>query len=236
MSAERRFGPDETARILQRAVELQPATPGRLGPGDAGGLTLAQLTAAAEEAGIPPESIRLAVAEIDAQAALRVSRFYGSPTRIVEERQIPRSVPADEYDGFVDVVREAMGMVGVATLSSRSAIWASLPPGAAAVQGRQLTVSLRSGPEGSVLRLEEDLQPEIAGYFGLGGGLSVAGGLVAFGALGSITPLLSLLGPVIPLVAWGTARTMLRRTWRARRSELAELASRLAARAEAPFR
>lgn len=236
MSAERRFGPDETARILKRAVELRPVTSGRLGSGDVEGLTLAQLTAAAEEAGIPAESIRRAIAEIDAPPALRVSRFYGSPTRIVEERQISRSVPADEYDGFVDELREALGMVGVATLSSRSAIWASLPPGAAAVQGRRLTVSLRSGPEGSVLRLEEDLQPEVAGYFGLGGGVGLTGGLIAFGVLGSISPLLSLLGPVIPGAAWGAARMMLRRTWRARHRELAELASRLAARAEVPFR
>lgn len=235
MSEERRYSSAETALILRRALEHRASIAGGA-TGAAEGVTLAQLVAAAEEAGIPAEQVRRAAADLDRPAGLRASRWLGSPTLIVEERRVARTVAREEFDAFLDAVREEFGMLGVSAPSPNAVRWSSLPPGARATDGRRLAVVLRSGPEGTVLRVEEGLQPDVAGYFGLGTGVGITGGLLAVGILGSIAPVLALAAPVVPLGAYGAARTLLRRTHRARAAELERVASRLAALLASPLR
>jgi len=239
MSEPRRYDEDETARILRRANEFKPLVPARVGQLARGqGITLEQLVEAAGEAGMEVEAVRRAAAELEAPEALRTSPFYGSPTRIVIERRIRRVVDPSEYDAFVDEIRRGFGVLGVATVTARAVSWSSLPVGAAATDGRRLSVSLVSREAGTILRVEEDLTPETAGYFGVGISMSVIGSFIAFAGLASsaaAAPLFVLV-PAIPIGAYAGARKLFRRVHGRREDDLILLADRLAARAEEPIR
>jgi len=237
MTDPRRYDEAETTRILRRATELTAPVPARVGELARGqGITLDQLVDAAAAAGMEVDAVRLAAAELEAPEALRTSRFYGAPTRIVEERRIRRLVDPKEFDAFVDEVRRGFGILGVATVTARAVTWSSLPPGAAAPQGRRISVSLVAREAGTILRVEEDLTPETAGIFGLGIAAAIVGTVIGVGVLGNVAPPLALLAPILPVGVWSGARRLFRRVHARRRDEFVQLADRLAARAEEPIR
>lgn len=237
MSEPRRYDEEQTARILRRAMELRPPVPARVGELARGeGITLEQLVAAAGEAGMEVEAVRRAAAEIDAPEALRTSPWFGSPTRVVEERRIRRIVDPTEFDAFVDEVRREFGMLGVATVTARAVSWSSLQPGASTTEGRRVSVSLVARDGGTVLRVEEDLSPDATGYFGGAFGVGLIGMIVAVGGLASIAPVLVAAAPVVPAGMWMGARRLFRRAFVRRRADLLRLADRLATRAEEPIR
>jgi len=229
--ADRRFDQEETARILRRATELRPVLPATLS-GAADGVTLAQLVAAAEEAGINPEAVRRAASELTVPEALRVSPWYGAATRIVEERVIGRAMAVEEFDAFTDDVRRLYGMMGVVSTTPRGLTWASLLPGTAAPAGRRLSVSLAVRGSTTVLRVEEDLTPDVAGYFGAATGFGAIGMIAAVGVLGSFGSVLAFGAPIVPVSLLAGARALFRRTAERRRAEASAIATQLATRCE----
>jgi hypothetical protein len=87
-----------------------------------------------------------------------------------------------------------------------------------------------------MLRVEEDLTPDVAGYFGVGTGVALIATFLSGAVLMTTMPLAALLAPAIPLGLWAGARKLFRTTHARREDELHRLADRLAARAEEPIR
>ncbi|MFN0099595.1 MAG: hypothetical protein ACKVS7_13035 [Gemmatimonadaceae bacterium] len=232
--ADRRFDRAETSRILQRAVELQPIVPTAVAEAT-DGVTLAQLVAAAEEAGISADAVRRAASELATPEALRTSPWLGAPARLVEERIIPREIPATEFDAVTDEIRRRFGMTGVVSATPRGVTWSSLPPGAAAPQGRRIAVSLAVRVGKTVLRVEEDLGHDIAGYFGAGIGVGLMGAFVVIASVVNAAPLLAIGAPLAPLSSWFAARHVFRRLFERRRREASTLATELAQSLEQPI-
>lgn len=111
MTSRRRFGEDEARALWRRAAELQAASeaaeqrllPGPGDPEEEHGLTLAELAAVAEGAGIHPDHVRMALAEgslPDAEAirpdrwpARALRRVVGAAGDVIEDSRVIGAPP-----------------------------------------------------------------------------------------------------------------------------------------------
>lgn len=164
--ARRQYSEEEAGLILRRAAELQA---GGLG---SGGMSLAELQAAAKEAGIDGALVRQAAQEIRLPA--RVDRstppsLLGAPTRHVFERAVTGEIDAAGYDDVLTEIRRQFGNGGRVEQLGRMFAWR-------AQRGRDLTVTVTPRGGRTLVRVEENTGALAGGLLGgLGGGLGGAG-------------------------------------------------------------
>jgi hypothetical protein len=236
-SAGHRFDEEEVALILRRAGEMQAA---RTESGGSG-MTLAELEEIAREAGIDPALVRQAAADVRSGAAqppAAGSRFLGAPSRLREERVVPREVSPAEHELLVDEIRRALDDAGLVGTVGRTLTWHSSREGGAGWRRIDVTVTSRDGQ--TTIRVTENCDMLSGVIFGplmavlgvaAGGGVSMGIGL---GALHS--------GLVAAVGLWsvwlgGTyllARTIYGSVVRRHALALASLADRLAEVAGSP--
>jgi len=214
--AARRYGDRDVARILKRATELQRAEPSAVDPG---GLTLAELAEIAREAGIDPDILRRAAAELDTRetAATFVGRLAGGPLDLRVERVVPGEVPADRLDAIIPWIQEATEGQGTASAVGRTLTWSSHSGDNTSSQ--QVLVASRDGQ--TLIRWEEKFTGLAGALFGgVVGGVGIGAGLGVGAALGSLGS--AALGIGISVVALGgsyaLARTIYARIVRRRRA------------------
>ncbi len=226
---EPRFSEDEVRRILSRAAALQEAEGG---PADSRAMTLAEIEQVAAEAGIDRALVRRAATELPAARrtpAPAPHPLVGAPTRIVEEREVPGTVPQDVHDRILDRVQDVVGVPGQINSTPTLLTWSAQLPN---VAQRSVMVKVSSRDGRTRVRVEENLGMLVGGYFG-----GLLGGLGG-GGLGVVLPAVILvkIPALVPVAvgAWllglyGLTRRLVARKVRTRGDELAALADEIAA-------
>ena len=169
MSDNERYSEEEVGLILHRAAEIQP---GR-------SMSLAELEAVADEAGIDRALVRQAASEVRLEkhrSAPVVAPSGGAfgPTRIVFERTIQGTVDPMMWDDIVAEIRRHLDLDGAADKVGKELIWATRPTDESPRKIRVI-VTPRAGK--TLVRVEENTGPLAGGVYGgiMGGG--GAGGL-----------------------------------------------------------
>lgn len=121
----RLFGEKDVSRILRRAAELQEKS----APDVTAGLTIEELQQIAAEAGIAPEHVAAAVADLDADAGDDDRfQFWGAPASVEFERVVPGEVTEETWDLVVSEMHRAVGAAGNVTRVGRTYEWAYTRP------------------------------------------------------------------------------------------------------------
>lgn len=241
--SERRFTDREVARILERAAELdrrapdRPETSGHR-PTLARGLTVSQLQEIGVEAGIPPELIAKAAAELSRPATIPLSALLGAPPVARETRAVRGRLTRDELAALVRVVDERVPAQGTVTEALGAVRWAA--------GGRFLDrkVTLEPQAEETRIQVEERFATRVPGLlqglpaaygamFGLVTGLEWIGGGLGAGLLGALV--LGLTAWLLGRLVWGAVAGRSDGRIGALADELAEVAERIAS-AEEPER
>lgn len=217
-----RYSDEESALILQRAVELQ-AREGR-------NLSLHELETAAAEVGIDVALVRRAAQEValggppPPPPAPVSGGTLGAPLLLVHERVVPGAIGRGAWDEVAGEITRQLGVVGRVEANERQFAWKD-------PHGRAVRVSIVARGDRSLIRVEERMSGAAGGLF-LGMALPVA-----LGGLGFILPIciavldMPVLIPVA-LMVWASlafllARTIFRTVTRQRDAELRALADGL---------
>ncbi|MCH9688110.1 MAG: hypothetical protein K0V04_42155 [Deltaproteobacteria bacterium] len=198
---DQRFSDEDTALILQRAAQMQVE--------QGGNRTLAELQAAAAEAGIDAALVRRAAAEVTSLATRPALRpparggILGAPLRHSHQRTVARPIEGAPFHEIASEIERVLGLDGRARIDDRQLTWNS----------RERNVRVTVSPRGAqtLVRVEERT-PELAGGLFLGMGLPVT-----FTALGLIIPMslavwhMPLLIPIL-FLGWAAFTFLLART------------------------
>ena len=224
----RRFGDREIARILQTAVELQERAHA-VAHDDGRGLTLDELRQIAEEAGIDPRFVDLAVSDADAPIERRGHALAGGPYSWRFHAEVSGDLDDDDRGRILQAVRSVMGGKGdFADVYGRME-W-SLDEG---LGPTIVGISSRDG------RVEIDVTAMKAGEVGLLFGMAVPfGGMVGGAAVASLlgvsgAPLIA----AMAVVSYGASRIAWRlrgEWWERRLRRLVERISSIAQGATEP--
>jgi hypothetical protein len=161
--ADEHYSEDEAALILRRAAEIQP---GRT-------MSLAELEAVADEAGIERSLVRQAAMEIRSAKPTTTSDPIGL-MRVVHERSVPARLQVDAREAMLAEIRRHLPGSGRLEQLGDELIWSS--------SNRQLRVIVSPRNGQTLVRVEERLGGLVGGLFG---GIVGGGGL---GGLGWIIP------------------------------------------------
>jgi hypothetical protein len=107
---ERRYTEDEVAAIFARATEVQQPAQRQLITGE--GMSLAELQAIGQEAGIAPELVAAAARALDQPAPPKVPTFLGIPLGAAHTVELGRRLSDDEWERFVVQLRETFDARG----------------------------------------------------------------------------------------------------------------------------
>ncbi len=170
MTAPRRFDDEEIRRIFHMATE--EGDPAALPPSPRGasrGLTLSELQAVGEEAGIDPALVSRAVARLEASASPpdRVRRVVGVPVGVSHSVELEAPLGDPQWDRLVVRLRETFGARGRVEREGSLRSWAN----------GNLQVLLEPTATGQRLRFRSVSSS-------LEGRLAAGVGLVGMGALG----------------------------------------------------
>jgi len=231
----RRFNEKEVALIIKRASELQQY---ETTSESTTGLSLAELEQVAREAGLDPELVRRAAADLDTRVTDQTpNRFLGAPTVLQLERTIDGEVPVEEYEPMVLEIQRQLAEVGSASTIGRSLQWTvqSAARRRASTRTVQVTVSPRNGR--TTIRIEERLGGLAGGLFGglmggIGGGTTGISAGIGMGVLHSWAAFAGIWGGVVA-GSYLLARTIYGRMARGRGEALQTLMSRLVEHASA---
>lgn len=145
--SDRRFTDREVALILRRASELEKA--GREGSATGRGLSLADLQEIASEAGINPDLIGQAVAELESRRGLDPVSLLGPATVARETRAVPATVSEDLLAELIRIIDQEVEDQGTVQEALGAVRWTG--------KGRFLStqVSLEPSEEETLVRVEE---------------------------------------------------------------------------------
>jgi hypothetical protein len=107
---DRRYSEEEAAGIFRRAAELEHSTPRALVPSE--GLTLAQLQAIGDEAGLASEFIARAARLQDADVEPRLVRSMGAPIGVRHEVLLDHPLSDREWETLVGELRATFDAKG----------------------------------------------------------------------------------------------------------------------------
>jgi hypothetical protein len=180
----RQYTDREVQLILQSAVDLQKRAD--RASDSSGRMSLAQLEQVGREAGLDPELIRRAAAQLDAaRGSAQKHPFLGGPTQIVLERVVEVVVDASQFDQFLEVSRAVTREVGEVSAVGRQFGWKGR------LDGSKAEVSIAVGDRSITLRVKVDLDDVAVGHFmlkgmlfGIGGGLAGSAAAAAILGLG----------------------------------------------------
>lgn len=164
----RKFSREEAEQIFAGAARRQQEARHR----DDAYLTLEELESAAKDAGIDPEHVRAAAADVLRPShAPHVRRFLGVPVEVRESKLIPIQPGALDWGSVVTGLRSVFGKQGVATDLGTVREWTS-----DASEGNMPTRVIIEPEEGSTrLTIERKMWPSVVGVLsGAATTLSVA--------------------------------------------------------------
>jgi hypothetical protein len=216
-----RYSEEEVGLILRRAAEIQA---GR-------SMTLAELEAAATEAGIEGALIRRAAVELRTRRepeSLELSGLFG-PTRLAYERRVEGAIRAPHWDEILAEIRRRLGNYGLVGQQSKELVWQSKKLSGEAVRDIRVSVFARRGH--TVISVEERTGGLAGGLYGgiMGGGLGAGVGWivpVCIAALG-VPQLIPVFLALWVAGTWYLARSIQRAVLRNRHQELTALADGL---------
>lgn len=217
--ADRRYTDEEVAEIFRRATVLRPESRVPLAASD--GMTLAQLEAIAQEAGIEPSRITTAAREIDAPAAAP-KRAVGVPISVSRSVELPREINEREWEFLVTRLRETFDATGKLESHGSLRTWSNgnlrvmLEPGISGhrVRFTSLNAGLRMRLVGGALAAGFGLTVTLVASF-----VSADAGWAAFGTSG----ILGVVGAFVAAAAGGATKK-----WRSeRRAQFDALAAEL---------
>lgn len=230
----RHYDDKQVALILKRAAEMQ--TKERPSQG-ASGLSLADLEQIALEAGLDPEHVRLAAAEVDhsGHEGGFLTGLLGAPRQVRVHRIVNQEVPDDFFDDLLAEIQTAGIGHGNASLVGRTLTWKMTGTGQNA-DTAIITITSRDGR--TELHAERNrsgtavgLMAGLAGGGGIGMGVGI-GLPLGLEALGS--PLAAVLIPtVIAGGLYGLARTIFASGHRSHRQKFDRLLNRMSEAIEA---
>jgi DNA-binding transcriptional regulator YhcF (GntR family) len=224
---ERRFTDKEVALILRRASELEERTESR-GPSHGRGLTLPDLREIAAEAGIDPDLVSRAAAEMEGAKGLRTGSILAGPGTVRRDvRAIPVELSRERLAELVRVIDEEVVNQGTLQEALGQIRWTS--------QGRILStqVSLEPGKAETLIRVEERYSDAVRGMLH---GMA-AGYAFIFGLAGALEGLDLALLPGISLAlasaaaGWGLGGAIWRQVSSKSRARVRRLGERLGLRA-----
>jgi hypothetical protein len=208
MEGERRFSDREVKALLGRAVELSRAVAAP--PLGSRGLSLTELEHIASEAGLRPEALRQAVAELE--IGRRKSGFFGALKGV--ETGTLASLPSEKELGRLLMdLPDIAGSAGNGAAVEDGLIWRS--DGASTMtNGRSMRVEIRQTVEGASVDARFDITSAAGGtYGGIVGGFGPGLGFALAVPLGLVvlhSPLLAVLLGLAGLVgAFGIARAVI---------------------------
>lgn len=232
-----RYSGTEVQEIVKRATELEASA-----PTTGGAMTIGGVEALAAEVGIAPDAVRAAADALrarpghapDLAEAPRRNPWIGGPTRLHFERGVEGELPETEYQTMVEEIRRELKNVGSVSQLGRSFSWSATRSGSPH-RDLAVAVSVRGGR--TRITIHENLSPLIGAIFGgIGGGMGGGGMGPIIAVVASLHVPGPLLGLVLPLwlaTTFVTARTAFHRMTRRREEQLAQLAAKLAATAQA---
>jgi hypothetical protein len=195
-SSDSRYTDEEARSIIQRALELEHRG------GEAGaesGVSYAELSSVAEEAGISPEALRRAAAELRQESTEtpvrpvgRLAGLLGAPTRLEQRLEIDRALSEDELQHLYASLRRLTGDEGSGQVGSRFLTWTSGYQ-TQMRSGRVSSVDVQVGDDRTDITLHERLEAVAGGLYGglvggVGGGVGFGVGFgVGLGELGSLS-------------------------------------------------
>jgi hypothetical protein len=184
---DRRYTEEEAAGIFRRAAELEHSAPRALVPGE--GLTLAQLQAIGDEAGLPPEYIARAARLQDLDVEPRLVRSLGVPVGVRHEVLLDHPLSDREWEALVGELRTTFDAKGSLRHDGRFRQWTN----------GNLQVLVEPAQEGTRVRFRTTNGNASAMIvFGMGG--------IAFSAF--LALLLALKGASANPAAWGLMGTV----------------------------
>ncbi len=217
-AGDRRFSEDQFALILRKAAELQERDP--RSPVSRG-MTFQDIEQIAAEAGIDPRYVRDAVSLLDARQPGLAAALLGGPVRQRYESTVDGSIPPEDLNKLLDVIRQVTGKPGEVKHVLNDLEWSS-GSGATSVH---VNVANRDGRT-SVQVFGDRMELALVQYIVLG----LAGVLTSVGVVGAMgTPLgldLALVGAGVA-ATWGGIRALWKVTSRKGRRQLEELVGRL---------
>lgn len=216
-----RYSEEEVALILRRAAEIQV---GR-------SMSLAEVEAAASEAGIDGALVRRAAAEIRTRKSTDALALHGvfGQTRLVYERSLEGTLGPVHWDDLVAEIRRRMHTDGSLESIGKELVWVSRKAGDQV--GRNVRVSVFGRRTHTVIRIEERTGGLAGSLYGgiMGGGVGVGVAWivpVCVAALNS-PQLIAVLLPLWIVATWYLARTIQRGVLQSRHQELEALADGL---------
>lgn len=114
----RLFSEKEVSRVLKRATELQAVE----GSAETTGLSLEELQQIADEVGIDPRHLVVALAELE-QGDDGGFHWLGAPTTVDVERVVEGEVSEQQWERMVQEIRQEFDLVGGAGRVGRSFEW-----------------------------------------------------------------------------------------------------------------
>ena len=216
------YSEQEASLILRRAGELAAHEP----HGDARRLSLSELEASAEEAGIDRALVRRAAGELrhTPSAAPPDHAFLGGPTAIVFEAVVDGELATDAHEHVVHAIRRHTSEQGSHDVLGATLTWSTVL--AARQMGRNILVTVSPRHGVTTIRVEERLGQLAGAMFG-----GILGGVGGGGMGLFIGPLIVLGYPTLIPVAlaawvggvWGIVRKVYGSKARARQTDLRTL-------------
>jgi hypothetical protein len=117
--AKQIYKQEEISHILKRAAEMQGAE----GEGPSTGLSLAELQQIAEDSGIDPKYVRLAVADFEEPPDSDKPNFWGGPLRFIQEREVEGEISAETWERMVMEIRRTFQESGSVQEWGRAYEW-----------------------------------------------------------------------------------------------------------------
>jgi len=155
---ERRYGDDEVAQILSRAVQpvASSALPARR-PSE--GITLGELEAVAAEAGIDPSRVRQAALALGegSESGGRIP-FFGPHPSHVFDRVIEGEVPRERLSDLVGIVRRLLRVKGKVVVVGNWLEWTS--------DGTTIHITVKPEAGKTKIQLMGDAGFKLVGLFG----------------------------------------------------------------------
>jgi hypothetical protein len=158
--ADDQYSEDEAALILRRAAEIQP---GRT-------MSLAELEAVADEAGIERSLVRQAAMEIRSAQPIAAPSGPVGMMRVVHERSVPARLQPGARDAMLAEIRRHLPGKGRLEELGDELIWSA--------NNRQLRIIVTPRNDQTLVRVEERFGGLVGGLYG---GIVGGGGMAGLG-------------------------------------------------------
>ncbi|MBX3134313.1 MAG: hypothetical protein KF689_13100 [Gemmatimonadaceae bacterium] len=218
--SERRFTDDEVARIFSRATEVQRESSKTLTRNE--GMTLAELQAIGQEAGISAELVARAAREVDQPAPPKLPAMLGIPIGVAQDVELGRKLTDDEWEHLVVRLRETFHARGKVETHGSFRQWTN----------GNLQVLLEPSRSGHRLRFRT-LKGETRGFVAAGVSMLAASSIIVLaGSLTGTMQLAEMIASSLPIMLGGVGMTLaglvrLPRWRRERETQFERLASEM---------